>query len=256
MSEATTPTYSDPVDLGDAIDENELIADAPLRLLAKLDAIQATVDGLQKNGQGGDGSGDTFEFVRSEDALRAVRAEMVQHHLICKPDTTGSVHSPREGGRVLTSVSMSYTWICCETGQQLSCEWKGTGEDGSDKGLYKGYTGSKKYFLLDFFSIPTFADPERAQTGQAAERPPLRAVSDDDNGVQGQQLDALLSALEVLGVSDEEQNTIGEWAVAAATSGGVTRRMARLTNSETSDQEVKAIVATAIGWKLSQETAA
>jgi hypothetical protein len=225
-------------------DGERILRDAPLALYSRLAEVSIALDKILKAGDSGEG----WTYVRAEDVLLEVRNAMNAVGLIVLP-AADNIHRSAAG---MTTVGLRYKLIDTATGQSEEREWRGTGS--GQHGLYTAYTGALKYFLLDLFQLPTFDDPEKP-AAKPLEPTPLRAVG-DTNGVQGQQLDALLSALDVLGVSDEEQNAVGEWGTAAATSGDVTRRMARLTNPETSEQEVKAIVATAIGWKLSQGIAA
>jgi ERF superfamily len=57
------------------------------------------------------------------------------------------------GKRTLTKVKVEYTIGCADTGETLSSFYYGEGEDESDKGLYKAYTGATKYFLTKNFLI-------------------------------------------------------------------------------------------------------
>lgn len=216
---------------------------APLEVYRKLAEVSIALDKIEKQGDSGQG----WAYVRAEDVLEAIRDNMNAVGLLCLP-AADNIHRSAAG---MTTVGLRYKLVDVDTGQYEEREWRGTGQ--GEKGLYRGYTGALKYFLLDLFQIPTFDDPEKP--AQASEPTPLRAV-EGRAGIKGQDLDALLSALEVLGVSDEEQNVVGEWAAALLTTPDATRRMARLTDAETSDREVKAIVSSAIGWKFSQEPTA
>lgn len=77
-----------------------------------------------------------------------------------------------------TKVKVKFIIGCTETGETLESYYWGEGEDESDKGLYKAYTGAVKYFLMKTFLIPTGdeiqpttpTDPEF--TGRNGQNPP------------------------------------------------------------------------------------
>jgi hypothetical protein len=55
---------------------------------------------------------------------------------------------------------MTFSLIDAESGERHDVAWAGTGDDKSDKGIYKGYTGSLKYFLMKTFLVSQGDDPE------------------------------------------------------------------------------------------------
>jgi ribosomal protein L37AE/L43A len=64
-------------------------------------------------------------------------------------------------GQVLTTLTMTFTFLDGDSGQELTRPWAGAGTDKEDKGLYKAMTGGEKYFLLKTFLMPTGDDPEK-----------------------------------------------------------------------------------------------
>jgi hypothetical protein len=63
----------------------------------------------------------------------------------------------------MTTVFVSATFACADTGATYTVSWMGAGSDKSDKGLYKAYTGAVKYLLMKTFLISTNDDPEVAK---------------------------------------------------------------------------------------------
>jgi hypothetical protein len=57
------------------------------------------------------------------------------------------------GMKTFTRVKMIFTVACADTGETITSEFWGEGEDEADKGLYKAYTGATKYFLTKNFLI-------------------------------------------------------------------------------------------------------
>lgn len=148
--------------------------DQQTNLFEKLAEIHAEIDKVEKRGEGVDSGGRTYSYVQAEDVLDAVRGAMAERKLLLVPSIADASRTKpwQEGGKFLTTVSITYTWIDTVTGEKLACGWKGVAEDDGDKGLYMALTGSHKYFLLGFFQIPTYDDPEsRAARARAAQQP-------------------------------------------------------------------------------------
>jgi len=85
----------------------------------------------------------------------------IEHLQLSRTDSNG-----KEKASILTTVRTRYTFVDGESGDSYSCDWAGDGEDSLDKGIYKGYTGSEKSFLIKVFLIPTCKDPERPSPQQ------------------------------------------------------------------------------------------
>lgn len=145
-----------------------IVDGAPTHLLGKLAEIQSAIDGVARNGENTDRTNDSYTFVRAEDLLRVVRKEMAERRVLLLPAANGIKRTIIENGAV-TAVALTYTFYDAESGESLAFEWRGTGEDSGDKGLYKAITGALKYFLLNAFLIPTGDDPERSKTAEGRE---------------------------------------------------------------------------------------
>jgi hypothetical protein len=69
-------------------------------------------------------------------------------------------HRVREKAPV-TEVLLNITWTDVDTGYFEVKQWIGTGFDYNEKGIYKGYTGGSKYYLLrNFLASQGDTDPE------------------------------------------------------------------------------------------------
>jgi hypothetical protein len=159
-------------------------ADAPVSLAAKLAEIMAEVGSLPKNGWN-----DHFKynFVTEADVVAALRAGLSSRKIAFLPGITGvrdeTVVTKSQNGektKIITTVTMSFQFIDGETGESITREWAGRGEDASDKGLYKAITGGNKYFLLKSFLIPTGDDPEATRPRTGNRQQPRREVSTPD----------------------------------------------------------------------------
>jgi hypothetical protein len=141
------------------------MSERKLTLAAKLAELMGEVEALPKNGWN-----DHFKyhFVQEADVVAALRAGLSKRKIAFLPsvtdvqDTTIVTKSQNgEKTKLITTVRMSFQFVDGESGEVLTREWAGRGEDASDKGLYKAITGGNKYFLLKCFLIPTGDDPEQ-----------------------------------------------------------------------------------------------
>lgn len=137
----------------------------PPSLPEKLLAVAKAIRNVEKRGRN-DHHG--YAFVQATDVVATVRKELHKRKVIVLPSTIpGSVqHGPAIGGRgMVTTVDLSYRFICTETQRELTLTWTGAGADvGGDKGLYKAMTGGLKYALIQSFLIPMGEDPEGDRT--------------------------------------------------------------------------------------------
>ena len=62
---------------------------------------------------------------------------------------------------MVTTVPLQFTVIDSDSGESITGTVYGRGEDPTDKGVYKAYTGGQKYFLQKLFLLSTGDDPER-----------------------------------------------------------------------------------------------
>lgn len=141
-----------------------LHAGEPRRLVAKLAEVMQAVDRIKKRGHN---AFHNYDYATEADIVEAVRHEMASRFLMLIPEV---VHlatqelGPNKKGDPrdpLTVLTMRFTFMDGETGESISRQWFGVGQDGGDKGVYKAMTGAEKYFLMKTFLIPTGDDPEQ-----------------------------------------------------------------------------------------------
>lgn len=118
-----------------------------------------------------------YDFASAENVLRKVREPLAEEGILLLSDlievTERDTKTPKGKDTTITTVRVKFTFIDTKNGQRLEATWAGTGDDPSDKGIYKAYTGCVKTFLRATFLLPLGDDPEadtRADE-RAAEEP-------------------------------------------------------------------------------------
>lgn len=96
-----------------------------------------------------------YYYVTESDLTDLIRDKLSSRGIVIIPSLKSVQHDD-----TLTTALMTFTFVDSETGEREACEWAGTGDDKGDKGLYKAYTGSLKYFLMKMFLISQGDDPE------------------------------------------------------------------------------------------------
>lgn len=148
----------------------------PTKLLKKLSAIFASIDSLPK-----DGTNDfhRYKFTSESAAKRALHPLFAEHGVILKIDVLNAeqvtLQSKDKNGFIkeLTKITLGYSFIDCESGEALSGQFIGYGEDSNDKGVWKAVTGCVKYILFNTFLVATGDDPDQDDGPRA--RPPARS---------------------------------------------------------------------------------
>lgn len=125
----------------------------------------AIVAEVQRVAKAGYNTNQKYKFATESDIVNMIKDLLVSNSVLIEfrdPKILESVDRPKSTGTwKLLTVEFTVVITDCETGYELKTQWLGQGEDGSDKGLYKAYTGGQKYFLLKNFFIPTGDDPEK-----------------------------------------------------------------------------------------------
>lgn len=129
-------------------------------LARKLSEVYEQVQYIQKSGWN-----DHHKYTYVEEAAIAdkIRTALADRNVMVLPGG----ESCETTDRGLTTVKMSYVFKDGDNGAEIVRPWFGQGQDKQDKGIYKAYTGSLKYFLLKTFQIPTGDDPERTEHDKA-----------------------------------------------------------------------------------------
>jgi hypothetical protein len=141
------------------------------KLFAKMAKVAGQVGHVQKNGYN---DFHKYAYVTEADLVDVVR------HVLSENGVAFFISADRVETRLvedrngkpsdnITTVYVSATFACADTGATYSVSWVGCGADKSDKGLYKAYTGAVKYLLMKTFMISTNDDPEVATKAEAEE---------------------------------------------------------------------------------------
>lgn len=161
----------------------------PNRSLArKIAEVMGEVDRIKKNGRN-DFHG--YNYATESDITDAVRGHLAARNVSIIPSVVSGglkleplTKQGRDGVTIpkgwLFLVPMTFTIMDGDSGEEKVIEWIGSGEDGSDKGVYKAMTGALKYFLLKLFMIPTGDDPEA--TNEKGEPTDKRRLTEPTNG--------------------------------------------------------------------------
>jgi hypothetical protein len=121
-------------------------------LYKKLVEIMSEMGRVEKKGYN---AFHKYSYVTESDLTDALRDKLASRNIIIIPSLTDVQHED-----TLTTVRMTFSLIDAESGERHDVAWAGTGDDKSDKGIYKGYTGSLKYFLMKTFLVSQGDDPE------------------------------------------------------------------------------------------------
>lgn len=144
-----------------------------LNLVQKLAKIMSQVDRIPKNGFN---NFHKYNYATESDVTDAVRKHMAEENVIMFPDITDHQMTPvttaRGNQEFLTTIRITYTLMDGDSGEELSFNTIGQGQDAGDKGIYKAITGAQKYALMKLFHIPTGDDPERDDTPDRADAAP------------------------------------------------------------------------------------
>jgi hypothetical protein len=139
----------------------EYAADRPL--VQKLAEVMAEIGQVEARGRN---QHFNYSYVTEADLVEAVREKLAERGVVLVPAVEKIETRQGKSNRTITTVFMRFRFIDGETGQALECAWAGTGEDDSDKGIYKAYTGGLKHFLMKAFLIgggATGTDPDEAR---------------------------------------------------------------------------------------------
>lgn len=156
-------------------------------ILAKLHAIMSELNYLEKDKFN---AFHKYRYTSDEAVKAAVHDLLVKHKVFFQLESDNA----RTEGK-LTLVDITYRFIDIESGESLAGKFQGSGEDSTDKGLYKALTGATKYIMFSNFVIPTGDDPEESTKG--GKKPKTATQSDEQvapiDVVKGQIRDRLLA---------------------------------------------------------------
>ncbi|WP_167371050.1 ERF family protein [Myxococcus virescens] len=151
--------------------------------MRKLAEVMGSVGHVPKSGRN---KFHGYDYATEADIVAAVRTGLSERALMLIPtvvDTTWAAVDRQKGNSDrLVTLTVRFTLHDGESGETLSFEVLGEGQDPGDKATYKALTGATKYALLKLFLIPTGDDPEQDET------PPRGGQQNQQRtGQQGQQ---------------------------------------------------------------------
>lgn len=130
-------------------------------LAKKLANVMKEVKYIQKTGFN---SFHKYKYATEADVNEKVREELAKQNVAMLPSMMAHemrTHTNRNGAtEYITCVDMSFTFVDGDSGESLSINMSGEGQDAGDKGIYKAIAGAQKYALMKVFMIPTGDDPE------------------------------------------------------------------------------------------------
>lgn len=145
-------------------------------LYKKIATVTAAVSRIPKNGEN---TFHRYRYATESDITDGLRALLHDNGLAFLPPSViawerdETIDNPKLGPR--TRVLVQFAIGCTETGEVFTAQLWGEGQDTSDKGFYKAYTGAVKYFLMKTFLIATGDDPEQDQRQPERPQAPARA---------------------------------------------------------------------------------
>lgn len=174
------------------------MADATLNIYQKLVAVRKQVTGINKDAK--TNFGDKFKYVSSNNILSTVRPLLDEQGLLLEVAVTGhgliDKWRPEQAGvkpqnEHLTELELQFTWVNADKpDERIVCPFYGQGLDTGEKGVGKALTYAMKYFLLQFFQVPTDEDDPDGHGRPAQEdrnggsRQPLETPADDVQNAQ------------------------------------------------------------------------
>lgn len=112
-----------------------------------------------------------YKGLSEEKVTKAVRGELVEQNIIVYP--VKQEHR-REG--TLSTVDVTYRFVCVDDGSWIEAVSSGTGVDTQDKGVGKAMTYAYKYLWLRTFAIPTGEDPDKISSAELDDKDKKNAV--------------------------------------------------------------------------------
>ncbi len=145
-------------------------------IATKLVAAMGEIDAVTKEGKN---ELQKYKYVRAADVANEVRKVLVKHK-IAFTYSTGNHERwtvdriDRQTGNVIGQMNYSnlevhFTFIDAESGDSITLNGIGCGQDTGEKAVYKAMTGALKYALRMNFIIPDESDPENEKEEVLAE---------------------------------------------------------------------------------------
>jgi ERF superfamily len=135
------------------------------KLAAKLVRVMGAISHIPKRGHN---DFFNYDYATDADVADAVRKALVAEGVILIPSIEDvrerEVVTRKQQKEIVTTVTMTFTFIDGEHGGSLTFRMSGAGQDGGDKGIMKAITAATKYAALKALCLPTGDDPEAEDT--------------------------------------------------------------------------------------------
>jgi hypothetical protein len=142
-------------------DQKKEIMEWRAKFHAKKAKATAEIKRIKKNGYN---SFHNYHYATESDVKDEIRAILLENQLSITNDLLNRVETvvnTKNGQATKTDVKMLFVITDTETGYFEEYTHDGVTIDNSDKGIYKAYSNTIKYFLMDTFLIPTGDDAEK-----------------------------------------------------------------------------------------------
>ncbi|WP_424236400.1 ERF family protein [Bhargavaea ginsengi] len=137
------------------------MAEQQRSLVKKLAKVMSEVKYIQKRGYN---QFHKYSYATESDVSDKVREVLAEQNVMMIPSVTdlqSREHQNRRGAvEYIATVTMEFTFIDGDSGEEIKFTVPGEGQDAGDKAVYKAMTGAQKYALMKAFMIPTGDDPE------------------------------------------------------------------------------------------------
>jgi hypothetical protein len=140
-----------------------------MNLREKLATIRKELHNIKKSGRndfhkydyvtGADTAGMIGNRLAELNVMPASRNLVVGHYTV----------ESAKGPKSITTLQLEYGFLDGESDEQLWYAAYGEGEDATDKGAYKAWTGAQKYWLIQAFMLAMGDDPEFEKQGKQNE---------------------------------------------------------------------------------------
>jgi hypothetical protein len=166
-------------------DQKKEVMEWRAKFHAKKAKATAEIKRIKKNGYN---SFHKYHYATESDVKDEIRSILLENNLsitnnlLNREETTVAT---KQGQATKTDVKMEFTITDTETGYFENYIHDGVAVDNSDKGIYKSYSNTIKYFLMDTFLIPTGDDVEK-DAPELSQKPAQGAQKPNGNPSQGQ----------------------------------------------------------------------
>lgn len=134
-------------------------------------AVLAARRDIKPASKGGENKYDHYSYAKEEDWHAAVMPALLAHDLTLSFSVTEIINlesrKTKNGGTEYVVQVNGTARLTHVSGQWMSVDGVGQGQERSDKAAYQAMTGLKKYLYALLFALPTTDDPEN-------EKPPTR----------------------------------------------------------------------------------